>query len=321
MIVSLRRSSVLHSPPSSTTAAHSSPLLEVTISLSLASNFVFILHLPISSFDLPICLPAFQSRFRFHFICHCVRFLFWFCPNFVPLFDFLLSFSFNAEFSLVVFSFQALACTNPLIYTRFSQWLDRTCCDWSKRPYCCRSSRDKCWGWTMGTWSGGRMLEFWWWLWLSWYWWWLRHNYLVFFNFIGLPLIDDYIYGKRLLISANIYHVKFFRIFFRGEISSFFIQMFFYCTFPFFCYDMFHSPDVIFLLHCMFLMFHSCKAWFFSVCGTMWQVIHKTLNPRWNQTLEFLDDGSPLTLHVREHNALLPTSVSLLHIHETKKSA
>jgi len=40
----------------------------------------------------------------------------------------------------------------------------------------------------------------------------------------------------------------------------------------------------------------------------MWQVIHKTLNPRWNQTLEFLDDGSPLTLHVRDHNALLPTS-------------
>jgi len=41
--------------------------------------------------------------------------------------------------------------------------------------------------------------------------------------------------------------------------------------------------------------------------------------PLWNQTLEFLDDGSPLTLHVREHNALLPTSVSLLH--KTKKSA
>jgi len=40
-------------------------------------------------------------------------------------------------------SFQAIACTNPLIYTRFSQWLDRTCCDWSKRPYCCWSSRDK----------------------------------------------------------------------------------------------------------------------------------------------------------------------------------
>ncbi|XP_017442457.1 synaptotagmin-4 isoform X3 [Vigna angularis] len=38
------------------------------------------------------------------------------------------------------------------------------------------------------------------------------------------------------------------------------------------------------------------------------KVIHKTLNPRWNQTLEFLDDGSPLTLHVRDHNALLPTS-------------
>ncbi|TKY60932.1 Synaptotagmin-5 protein [Spatholobus suberectus] len=38
------------------------------------------------------------------------------------------------------------------------------------------------------------------------------------------------------------------------------------------------------------------------------KVIHKTLNPRWNQTLEFLDDGSPLILHVKDHNALLPTS-------------
>ncbi|ESW32372.1 hypothetical protein PHAVU_002G316700 [Phaseolus vulgaris] len=38
------------------------------------------------------------------------------------------------------------------------------------------------------------------------------------------------------------------------------------------------------------------------------KVIHKTLNPRWNQTLEFLDNGSPLTMHVRDHNALLPTS-------------
>ncbi|KAE9588223.1 hypothetical protein Lal_00002845 [Lupinus albus] len=38
------------------------------------------------------------------------------------------------------------------------------------------------------------------------------------------------------------------------------------------------------------------------------KVIHKTLNPRWNQTLEFPDDGSPLELHVKDHNALLPTS-------------
>lgn len=38
------------------------------------------------------------------------------------------------------------------------------------------------------------------------------------------------------------------------------------------------------------------------------KVIHKTLNPHWNQTLEFLDDGSPLVLHVKDHNALLPTS-------------
>jgi Ca2+-dependent lipid-binding protein len=38
------------------------------------------------------------------------------------------------------------------------------------------------------------------------------------------------------------------------------------------------------------------------------QVMHKTLNPQWNQTLEFPDDGSPLVLHVKDHNALLPTS-------------
>ncbi|GLT64210.1 hypothetical protein SLA2020_367170 [Shorea laevis] len=38
------------------------------------------------------------------------------------------------------------------------------------------------------------------------------------------------------------------------------------------------------------------------------KVMHKTLNPHWNQTLEFPDDGSPLILHVKDHNALLPTS-------------
>ncbi|XP_019443304.1 PREDICTED: synaptotagmin-5-like isoform X4 [Lupinus angustifolius] len=38
------------------------------------------------------------------------------------------------------------------------------------------------------------------------------------------------------------------------------------------------------------------------------KVISKTLNPCWNQTLEFPDDGSPLELHVKDHNALLPTS-------------
>ncbi|XP_022929883.1 extended synaptotagmin-3-like isoform X2 [Cucurbita moschata] len=38
------------------------------------------------------------------------------------------------------------------------------------------------------------------------------------------------------------------------------------------------------------------------------KVIFKTLNPHWNQTLEFPDDGSPLLLHVKDHNALLPTS-------------
>jgi Ca2+-dependent lipid-binding protein len=35
--------------------------------------------------------------------------------------------------------------------------------------------------------------------------------------------------------------------------------------------------------------------------------MYKTLNPHWNQTLEFPDDGSPLELHVKDYNALLPT--------------
>lgn len=38
------------------------------------------------------------------------------------------------------------------------------------------------------------------------------------------------------------------------------------------------------------------------------KVIHKTLHPKWHQTLEFPDDGSPLMLHVKDHNTLLPTS-------------
>ncbi|OVA04981.1 C2 calcium-dependent membrane targeting [Macleaya cordata] len=38
------------------------------------------------------------------------------------------------------------------------------------------------------------------------------------------------------------------------------------------------------------------------------KVTYKTLNPQWNQTLEFPDDGSPLELHVKDHNAVLPTS-------------
>ncbi|KAL0312737.1 UNVERIFIED_CONTAM: Multiple C2 and transmembrane domain-containing protein 1 [Sesamum radiatum] len=38
------------------------------------------------------------------------------------------------------------------------------------------------------------------------------------------------------------------------------------------------------------------------------KIMYKTLNPQWHQTLEFPDDGSPLTLHVKDHNTLLPTS-------------
>ncbi|KAM1186747.1 hypothetical protein ACFX2G_016191 [Malus domestica] len=38
------------------------------------------------------------------------------------------------------------------------------------------------------------------------------------------------------------------------------------------------------------------------------KVMYKTLNPQWNQTLEFPDDGSPLLLHVKDYNALLRAS-------------
>ncbi|ONK81485.1 uncharacterized protein A4U43_C01F29630 [Asparagus officinalis] len=37
------------------------------------------------------------------------------------------------------------------------------------------------------------------------------------------------------------------------------------------------------------------------------KVVHKTLNPQWNQTLEFPETGDRLVLHVKDHNALLPT--------------
>ncbi|KAK3225323.1 hypothetical protein Dsin_005185 [Dipteronia sinensis] len=38
------------------------------------------------------------------------------------------------------------------------------------------------------------------------------------------------------------------------------------------------------------------------------KVVYRTLNPQWSQTLEFPDNGSLLELHVKDHNALLPTS-------------
>ncbi|KAK6921178.1 C2 domain [Dillenia turbinata] len=38
------------------------------------------------------------------------------------------------------------------------------------------------------------------------------------------------------------------------------------------------------------------------------KVIKKSLNPIWNQMLEFPDDGSPLELHVKDHNSLFPTA-------------
>lgn len=38
------------------------------------------------------------------------------------------------------------------------------------------------------------------------------------------------------------------------------------------------------------------------------QVVYKTLTPQWNQTFEFQETGEPLILHVKDHNAVLPTA-------------
>lgn len=38
------------------------------------------------------------------------------------------------------------------------------------------------------------------------------------------------------------------------------------------------------------------------------KVVYRTLNPHWNQTLEFADDGGPLLLYVKDHNDILAPS-------------
>jgi Ca2+-dependent lipid-binding protein len=38
------------------------------------------------------------------------------------------------------------------------------------------------------------------------------------------------------------------------------------------------------------------------------QIVYKTLNPNWNQTIDFNEDGSPLVLHVKDYNRMLPVS-------------
>lgn len=38
------------------------------------------------------------------------------------------------------------------------------------------------------------------------------------------------------------------------------------------------------------------------------KVLYKTLNPKWNQTFEFPNNGSTLELHVKDHNPVLPAS-------------
>jgi Ca2+-dependent lipid-binding protein len=54
------------------------------------------------------------------------------------------------------------------------------------------------------------------------------------------------------------------------------------------------------------------------------QVVYKTLAPQWQQTLEFVDDHSPLVLHVKDYNAIFPTSsighcdVEYEHLHSNQ---
>jgi len=38
------------------------------------------------------------------------------------------------------------------------------------------------------------------------------------------------------------------------------------------------------------------------------KVVYKSLNPKWNQTFEFLDNGNQLELQVRDHNTILASS-------------
>ncbi|CAK9869456.1 unnamed protein product [Sphagnum jensenii] len=54
------------------------------------------------------------------------------------------------------------------------------------------------------------------------------------------------------------------------------------------------------------------------------KVVYKTLAPQWQQTLEFMDDRSPLVLHVKDYNAIFPTSsighcdVEYEHLHSNQ---
>lgn len=45
----------------------------------------------------------------------------------------------------------------------------------------------------------------------------------------------------------------------------------------------------------------------YSHCFSL-QVMYKTLNPKWNQTFEFPNNGSILELHVKDHNPVLPAT-------------
>ncbi|EFJ29672.1 plant synaptotagmin [Selaginella moellendorffii] len=38
------------------------------------------------------------------------------------------------------------------------------------------------------------------------------------------------------------------------------------------------------------------------------KVIYRSLSPLWNETMDLIDDGSPLELHVKDYNAILPTA-------------
>lgn len=67
--------------------------------------------------------------------------------------------------------------------------------------------------------------------------------------------------------------------------------------------------DYVLLATHLSLMLCMEKSWCVeAVLLFMCRSYTNTLSPQWNQTFEFLETGEPLILHVKDHNAVLPTA-------------